>query len=419
MNLPLPKYDLIIFGATSFVGKIICQYLMENYGPHDHLDGSPNESISWAIAGRSKQKLSALKNSLGPRATGLNIFTADATDEAALQALCAHGKVILSTVGPYALYGETLLKACVNSGTDYVDLTGEVHWIRAMLDKYELSAQESGARIVPCCGFDSIPSDLGVWFLQKHAQAKFGQTCTRIQGRIKAMKGGFSGGTAASIINILREVTRNTSLRKILGNPYALCLNGPQNSARQINIKTATYESNLKSWSAPFVMASINTRVVHRSNMLLEMDYGKRFQYDEAVLAGPGFKGLTKAQLITMGLGAFLAGASIPPSRWCLEKFVLPKPGEGPSLEAQANGFFDIRFFGTTESGETIVAKVTGDRDPGYGSTAKMISEAAICLAKDPIVQQKSGGFWTPATMLGEPLIQRLEQNAGLSFTIM
>ena len=405
------KFDVIVYGATSFVGQIICQYMLDQYGAEGDL--------KWAIAGRSSGKLNSVKQQLGGAAASLEMLTADAADDNALRELCAQGKVILSTVGPYAYYGEPLVKVCAETGTDYVDLTGEVQWIREMLERHEATARKNGARIVHCCGFDSIPSDLGVHFVQSQAKSKFGKPCQRVKFRVKAAKGGMSGGTVASLMNVATEATKNPALRKVLADPYALCLDGPKNSAKQPDVKSATYDKDFDVWLAPFVMAAINTRIVHRSNMLSGNGYGDNFEYDEAMITGKGAKGWTAAQGMTVGMGGFLVAVAIKPTRWLLEKFVLPAPGEGPSPEEQRNGFYDIRFYGETEGGQIIRAKVTGDRDPGYGSTAKMISEAAVCLAKDVNADEKAGGFWTPATIFGDQLIARLQENAGLTFEVI
>lgn len=405
------SFDIVVFGATSFVGQIICQYLTDTYGV--------NGEVKWAAAGRSLNKLEEVKASLGNIAKNLTLLKADADNPAELTALCEQAGVILSTVGPYALYGEPMVKACVESGTDYVDLTGETQWIRAMLLKYEKQAQISGARIVNCCGFDSIPSDLGVHFLQKQAQEKFGAPCTRVKMRVKAARGGASGGTIASMLNIVQEAAKDSELRKQLGNPYALCINNAVGSARQPDVKSATKDEDFNAWLAPFVMAAINTRVVHRSNALLGGGYGNDFAYDEAMLTGAGTKGWLAAQGITGAMGGFVVAAAIKPTRWLMEKFVLPAPGEGPTPEEQLNGFYDIRFHGKTAAGEEIRTKVTGDRDPGYGSTAKMITESALCLNSDISRDAVGGGFWTPATALGDKLVDRLEAKAGVHFSVI
>ncbi len=406
-----PSHDLIVFGATSFVGQILTRYLAEHYGTQG--------ALKWAIAGRSEAKLAALRNSLGLAAGRLPLLVADAADEAALRHLCKGARVVVSTVGPYALHGEPLVKVCAETGTDYCDLTGEVQWIRRMIEAYEPAARKSGARIVHCCGFDSIPSDLGVHFLQQQARKRFGAPCTTVKMRVKAMRGGFSGGTAASLVNVVKEATANPALRKELANPYSICPEGYAPAVRQPNVKSAQYDADFDAWVAPFVMSAINTRIVQRSNALSKQAYGEDFRYDEAVLMGRGLQGRAAATGMTVGLGGFMFAAALPPARWALERFVLPAPGEGPSAEQQRNGFFDLRFQGTTADGQTLRVKVTGDRDPGYGSTAKMLGQAGACLAHDFAASGRKGGVWTPATMFGDKLIERLIAHAGLTFEVI
>ena len=326
-------------------------------------------------------------------------------------------KVIASTVGPYALYGSELVKACAEQGTDYVDLTGESQWMRKMIDAHQATAEKSGARIVHNCGFDSIPSDLGVHFTQQQAADAFGEPCTEIGLRVKAMKGGASGGTVASLLNVFKEAAKDPALRKELQNPYAIAPQGMRKGPRQPATNMTGYDEQAKSWMAPFVMAAINTRVVQRSHALLGRPWGNEFKYSEAMSFGDGVGGRAKATSFTAGMGGFMALTALPPSRALLEKFVLPKPGEGPTPEEQKNGFYDLRLYGKTASGQEIVTKVTGDRDPGYGSTSKMLGEAAVCLAKDVTRRTTKGGIWTPSTAMGDKLLQRLEANSGLSFT--
>lgn len=402
-------YDLVVFGATSFVGQILTRYLLETYGV--------GGSVQWAIAGRSESKLKTLKQELGQNADALPVILADAADEAALQTMCNQTRVIISTVGPYALYGEPLVKACVASGTDYCDLTGEVQWIRKMVERYEDQAKASGARIVHCCGFDSIPSDMGVWFLQNQAEQTFGAPCRDVRMRVKTAKGEFSGGTVASMINVAREAAADPKLRKELANPFSICPPEHRSQTRQPSLKGAEYDKTFNAWLAPFVMGAINTRVVHRSNALQNARYGKEFTYDEAMMTGRGTKGRLAAYAITGGLAAFFTASAIKPTRWLVEKFV-PKPGEGPSPEAQKSGFYDLRFVGRTEDGKTIITKVTGDQDPGYGSTGKMLGEAGMCLAFD-IPNEQPGGFWTPASLLDGKLMDRLTSKAGLTFEVL
>lgn len=399
-----PSFDFVVFGATSFVGKILCQYLTQTY---------PNNEVNWAIAGRSEAKLQSLKQALGEQGENLAVIVADAADEQQLIAMADQTRAIVSTVGPYALYGEPLIKVCCDTGTDYCDLTGEAQWIAKMLEKYEEKAKASGARIVNSCGFDSIPSDLGVLFLQEKANEIHGNYCYRIKMRVKAMKGGASGGTVASMLNIAQEAAKDPALRRMLINPYALCPENHPFFARQASNNQAKYDADFNAWITPFVMAAINTRIVHRSNGLLNARYGKNFLYDEAMLSKSAFK----AKTFALGLGAFMVSAAIKPLSKMMESTFLPKPGEGPSPDEQENGFYSLSFLGETATGKTLSAKVTGDRDPGYGSTAKMLAETAIHLAQH--MGDKEGGFWTPSTAFGMPLVERLREKAGLTFDIV
>ena len=403
------EFDMIVFGATSFVGQILCRYLVNEYT-------EPN--FTWVMAARSADKLNALKAELGEKSKDIPMIVADSGDEEAMRGLCQRAEVIISTVGPYALYGESLVKACAESGTDYCDLTGEVQWVRRMIDRYEESARASGARIVNCCGFDSIPSDLGVKFLQEQALQEFGSYCSQIKMRVKATRGGASGGTIASGINARKEAASDPEIAAQMRDWYSICPRPLNNSATQRMVEVE-YDEDFKSWVGPFIMAAINTRVVLRSNALREEPYASEFIYDEAVLTKDGNEGKKNAKRV--GMGTALAGAvlAIPPLLWLARKFFLPKPGEGPSPEEQRNGFFDIRMHGRTDNGDTIMVKVTGDRDPGYGSTAKMLSQAAISLHRDVDKHAIGGGFWTPASVFGEGLMQRLRSHAGLGFEVL
>ena len=401
------QLDIVVFGATSFVGKILTDYMHRTYGV--------GKDLKWGIGGRSEKKLQDLKESLGASAKDLPVITADASDDTALKNLCDQTRVVVSTVGPYALYGEPLVRVCAETGTDYCDLTGEVQWIRKMIEKYEDKAKASGARIVHCCGFDSIPSDMGVWFLQQKAQEQFGQPALDVRMRVKVAKGGLSGGTVASMMNVAKEAGSDPQLRKELANPFSICPKEHRSSRRQPSIKSAEYDEDFGVWLAPFVMGAINTRVVHRSNALQQAGYGKEFTYDEAMMVGKGMKGRLRGYGITGAMGAFFTASAIGPTRWLVEKLV-PSPGEGPSPEDQEKGFYDLRFIGKTEDGRKLITKVTGDRDPGYGSTAKMLGEAAMCLAND--VPDQSGGFWTPASLLDGKLLERLTSKAGLTFEL-
>ncbi|WP_024546292.1 trans-acting enoyl reductase family protein [Picosynechococcus sp. NKBG15041c] len=395
-------FELVLVGATGFVGQIVCRYLLEHRAVED---------FRWAIAGRSADKLMALKNSLGSAAQDLELLVVDITDAAQAQALCEKTKVIMTTAGPYALYGEMLVKTCAMTGTDYCDLTGEVQWIRRMLDRYEAIAQDSGARIVHCCGFDSIPSDLGVFYLQQQAQKQFGEYCTTVKMRLKDIRGGISGGTLASGINLLQEAIADPALKTALGNPYILCDGAEAQRNHPATLMPVQIDYSFGEWLTPFVMAGINVPIVLRSNALQGWQYGQDFRYSEAILTGTNVSGCLKAYGLKFALDVFVGAAAIAPN--LLKKFI-PAPGEGPSETEQEQGFYDLRFWGETASGKTMVIQVTGDRDPGYGSTAKLLAQAGLCLAKD-ITDQK-GGFWTPASLCQEHLIQRLSQFAGLTF---
>lgn len=414
--MPQPTYDLVVFGATSFVGQILTRYLS------DYLSGN-GETLRWAIAGRSRAKLGQVRDALGAAGQSVPIIVADAADEAQLRALCAQTRVVVSTVGPYALYGEPLVRVCAQTGTDYCDLTGETQWIKRMIDKYEPAARQSGARIVHCCGFDSVPSDMGVFFLQQQARQQWDVPATHVKMRVRTLKGGASGGTVASVINVVREAAADPALRRELLDPYSLCPKGHGFTVRQHAVRSAEFDRDSDAWIAPFVMAAINERVVHRSNALAGNAYGSGFTYDEAVMTGTGLKGRLTALTMVAGLGAFMVGVLIKPVRSLMERFLLPKPGEGPSVEAQQAGRYDVRFFGRADDGRTLRVKVTGDRDPGYGSTGKMLGQAAISLAldcsSDGAKTGRGGGFWTPATMFDARYIERLVRHAGLRFEVI
>jgi len=407
------EFDVVLWGATGFTGGLVAEFLLETYGAGGEL--------RWALGGRSAARLEAVRTRLG-RETGaavgaLPLVLGDGDDLGSLEALARRTRVVCTTVGPYALHGSKLVEACARHGTHYCDLTGEVQWIRRMIDAHQATAEASGARIVHTCGFDSIPSDLGVFFLQREMRERHGVPCSRVAYRVKASKGGASGGTVASLLNVLSEAASDAEVRRVLADPYALNppdrRSGPDGPDRQVPF----YDHDFESWTAPFVMAAINTRVVRRSNVLLGDAYGRGFRYDEAMLTGSGPLGLAKATAITAALGAAMGAGAIGPLRELLGR-VLPKPGEGPSKVVREAGFFDIRLYGEhpDDRDKSLFGRVTGDRDPGYGSTAKMLGESAVCLARDAL--DVGGGFWTPASAMGGPLLDRLVARAGLGFSI-
>lgn len=381
------SFDIVIYGASGFTGRLVAEYLASKHG----------HGLRWAMAGRNADKLAAVRTELGiPEATPL--VTADASNPESLRQMVADTRCVISTVGPYQLYGSDLVAACAEAGTHYVDLCGEPLWMRQMIDAHQQTAAESGARIVFSCGFDSVPFDLGVYYLQQRSRALHGAACRRVRGRVRAMNGEFSGGTAASFGATMAAVKADPSLIKLLVNPFALA-NGFQGPEQPADNKP--YEDPVVGqWVAPFIMASINTKNVHRSNALLNHAYGEDFQYDEMMMTGPGDQGKAVAEMVASANP--LAGDDVP------------KPGEGPSKEAREAGNYDVLFVGTTAGGEEVRASVKGDMDPGYGSTSKMIAECAVCLVED--CADLAGGIYTPAPAMGERLIARLTQHAGLSF---
>jgi len=382
------EFSTIVYGATGFTGRLVAEYLAERY-----------PALNWAMAGRSQAKLEQVRAEIGAPAT-IPLVTADAADPASLAAMVQRTDVVITTIGPYQLYGTPLVAACAAHGTAYVDLCGEPGWMREMIDAHDAQAKQSGARIVFSCGFDSIPFDLGVQQLQKLCTERFGAPAPRIKGRVRSMQGGFSGGTAASLKATLAAAARNPSLIKLLASPFALTpgFEGPD----QPNGLLPHYDTALGAWVAPFIMAPINTKNVHRTNALLGTPYGRDFRYDEMMVA-PGLGELGKAAAEAIAKANPLGGEGGP------------KPGEGPSKQERENGFYDILFIAEYPDGRTARLSVKGDRDPGYGSTSKMIAESALCLVED--VLGKGGGVWTPGAIMGDPLVRRLEAKAGLTFT--
>ncbi|UJJ32633.1 saccharopine dehydrogenase family protein [Halopseudomonas maritima] len=386
-----PEFDIIVYGATGYTGRLVAEYLSQQY--------AEDSKLRWAMAGRSQSKLEAVRDEIGaPASTPLVV--ADTGDTDSLRAMAERTRVVLTTVGPYQLYGSDLVRICAETGTDYVDLCGEPAWMRQMIDAHGETAKQSGARIVFSCGFDSIPFDLGVYFLQQAAKEKFGAALPRVKGRVRKMKGTFSGGTAASLKATLAAAKANPEIYQLLGNPFALTpgFTGPA----QPPAAKPEFDESLGSWAAPFVMAAINTRNVHRSNALLGHDYGNDFVYDEMILTGPGEQGEAIAKAVTGDKS--LAGDDAP------------KPGEGPTKEERETGFYDVLFIGEGADGKTLMASVAGKRDPGYGSTSRMIAESAVCLVRDATDTQ--GGIWTTAPAMGDKLIKRLQEHAGLTFKL-
>lgn len=401
------KYDVVVWGATGFTGKWVAKHLFDHYS---------KGGLKWAIAGRNADKLNDVRDFIGDSSSSIDGLIADSADEPLLLELVQSTKVIISTVGPYAYYGSLLVKLCAESGTHYVDLCGEVPWMREMIDAHQESAKKSGAKIVHSCGFDSVPSDMGVYFTQQQAAKAFHKPLDSVRYQLIKAKGGVSGGTIASMMNIVKLAVKDKSVRRLLANPYALnpdpSFKGPDKGDQM----SAKFSKVIDKWTAPFVMAGINTRIVRRSNALLDFSYGENFRYSEVMVTGKGVGGYASAKAISGGVKTMMVTSVTGLGRKFLGLF-LPAQGDGPKVDPLNPGFYHIQFNGQNEDGDKLVTKLLGDGDPGYGSTSKMLAESAVCLALDPLTT--GGGFWTPASALGDAYLQRLQEKGGLSFAVV
>ncbi|HET9450757.1 MAG TPA: saccharopine dehydrogenase NADP-binding domain-containing protein [Aggregicoccus sp.] len=405
------ELDVVLWGATGFTGRLVAEALAR--GKH---------GARWALAGRDAKKLEQLRAwlaSMDPACARLPLLLADAADPASLEALAQRARVVCTTVGPYARYGDALVAACVRTGTDCCDLTGEVQWMRRMVDAHHAEAQRTGARIVHACGFDSIPSVLGTLMLQEHMRTQHQGHLDAVRFYMGRMRGGVSGGTVGSMLQALDEAMQDRGVRRVLGSPYALDPDprhrGPD-GRDQLGVK---YSEELGSWTGPFVMASVNTRVVRRTHALLGYPWGEGFRYSEVQAFGPGPRGLARATSTAAGLGAFLGALGVKPLRKLVERR-LPAPGEGPSAEARERGFFEAHLRGEGLSRRTgqpvkLAGTVAGKGDPGYAATAVMLAQAALCLAQDALPAQ--GGVHTVGSAMGMALVQRLRR-AGMTFEV-
>ncbi|TCJ41343.1 trans-acting enoyl reductase family protein [Parafrankia sp. BMG5.11] len=385
------EFDIVIYGATGYTGRLVAEHFVREYG-------SRPDAPKWAMAGRSRDKLAEVRDLIGaPADTPLVI--ADASDPGTLNALCHRTRVVLTTVGPYQVYGSELVAACARSGTDYADLCGEPAWMREMIDAHHEHAKASGARIAFSSGFDSIPFDLGVLMLQKEAVARFGTPVPRVRCRVRDMKGTFSGGTAASLTATMKAVAKNPRLVSLLSSPFALTpgFEGPDQPAGMI----PHYEDDLGRWAAPFIMATINTKNVHRTNFLSGFPYGEDFRYDEMMLTSPGEAGKAAANAVVELLKNPFGAKP-------------PAPGEGPTPEERENGHYDVLFVGEMPSGEKLRYAVKGRYDPGYGSTSRMLGETGMAL----LASDAPGGIGTPGSILGEALVERLRDHAEITFAV-
>ena len=397
MSIDKREFDIIIWGASGFTGRLVAEYLFQNYN---------KDELNWAIAGRDIYKLNKIRDQYLDQ--NIPIITADSFEEVSLVKMTERTKVICTTVGPYAKYGSQLVKSCVKSKTHYCDLAGEAQWIRKMIDTYHEAAIDNQIKIVNSCGFDSVPSDLGVYYIHKNLSKKN----LSIKMRVTGAKGTYSGGTYASMQNIIKEASKDREVRNSLTNPYGLNPKGQQGGLDKRDLRSVKYDKKIKSWISPFLMAGINTRIVRRSNALSNFSYGKKFQYDEAVMTGKGLKGRLNGIILSIPL-IFLAAK---PGSFINKIFniISPKPGQGPNKKERENGYFSFRFFVFDLEGSESIFKVTGDKDPGYGSTSKMLAESAVCLAKDKLDDKY--GILTPSYAMGNNILNRLISKAGLTF---
>ncbi|MDG1943677.1 MAG: saccharopine dehydrogenase NADP-binding domain-containing protein [Halioglobus sp.] len=402
------EFDVIVWGATGFTGQLVVEYLVQTYGV--------SGDLRWAIAGRNRSKLESVRQSClsAAECDQLPILIADSNDTASLASLVRQTRVMCTTVGPYAKFGTPLVSACVDAGTHYCDLTGEVQWMARVIPEYQQAAEASGARIVHTCGFDSVPFDMGNWYVQQVMFERHGVYAQQVKGRVGRNRGSASGGTIASILNMMEEAKRDPSIRRQVANPYALYPAGIPAGKDGADQMGAVFDPDFSEWTSPFIMAAINTRVVRRSNALLGFPWGEGFRYDEATLSDSRYRATLASAAGVIGMLTLALG----PTRKLAQRF-LPKPGDGPSLEQREAGHYEVFFRGidSSDRGRDTTVKVSGDLDPGYGSTSKMLGEAAVCLAKDELTV--GGGFWTPASALAEHYLDRLTGKAGLQFEIV
>ena len=386
--------DLILWGATGYTGRLVAE----------HLARRAPSGLRWAIGGRDAARLAELRETL---AVDIETVVGDSLDASSMRRVASRARVVASTAGPFARLGTPLVEACVAAGTDYCDITGEVHWVRSLIDRLHVAARESGARIVPCCGFDSIPSDLGVWMLSQQLHRKHGARLVEARMLVRRMRGRVSGGTVTSLLELLEGAARDGALRRLLADPYSLAPRADHKPRVPSDQRGARFDAAFGRWTAPFIMAAINTRIVHRTNALLDYPYGREFRYSEALATS----GRLQAQITALGLGLLIASGSWGPTRGLLRRF-LPAAGSGPTPEERESGCFEILLLGRgaaaaeTDPPIEVRGKVAADLDPGYGQTSRMLGESALCLALDP--SGADGGILTPASCMAAPLLERL-----------
>jgi short subunit dehydrogenase-like uncharacterized protein len=393
------ELDVVVFGATGFVGRLVAGYLA----------GQAPSGVSIGLAGRSERRLADVRAGLGGGASAWPLLVADLADPVSVSALARAARVVVSTVGPYRAQGLPLVAACAEAGTGYADLAGEVLFIRDSIDCCHDVAARAGARIVHCCGFDSVPSDLGVLLLHHAARADDAGDLQDTTLVVAALRGGISGGTLASMRAQQEEVRASAERRRVVRDPYAL---SPDRGAEpdlgdERDLDWVRYDGDLRMWAGPFAMAGINTRVVRRSNALQGWAYGRRFRYREVTGFGAGPAAPALAAAASAALKAAEAGLAFGPSRALLSP-LLPAPGQGPGETSRRSGYFRIQIHTRTSAGGHYLATVEAQGDPGYAATSVMLGETALCLALDGDHLPDHAGVLTPATAMGAALAARL-----------
>lgn len=408
------QYDLVVWGATGVAGSLVAEYLTTQYPP---------EELALALGGRNRDRLETLEAELTEQTDGreeIPIVIADATEPETLRAMAEQTRVVCTTVGPYTRYGTPLVDACVTAGTDYCDLTGEVNWVREIIDRYHDEAVESDTRIIHSCGFDSVPADIGTLLVQSFAEEEFGAACETVRIYPEQSSGGVSGGTLASFGELFAAVADDPLARQTLQNPYSLAPPGERSGVDPGTHPWPRNDRLRSSWTSPSPMAPVNERIVRRSNAVLGYPWGREFRCTERIPTGAGLGGAARATLVAGGLGLFTVAMSVGPVRDGIQRYLFPDPGEGPSDEQMENGHFTVRLLGrgTATGGPfTVEAEFGADRDPGYGATARMIGEAAVCLVRDDVDSPLDGGVLTPASGIGLPLADRLRE-VGFTATV-
>jgi short subunit dehydrogenase-like uncharacterized protein len=400
------KYDVVLYGATGFVGRQTVAYIAAH--PEVRAAG-----LRWALAGRNRDKLENVRRECGGAAAAAGIVVAAADDTRALNALARNAAVVLNTAGPFDLYGSALVAACVKHGTHYVDITGETPWVHGLIAQHHAQAAREGTRIIPSCGFDSVPSDMGAWLMMQAMQQRHGGPCVDVKAAF-SVRGGLNGGTLASILNIMGSAQAKSFADPFLLNPDT---DKPLDVAAHADPVLPRYDTDLKAWMAPFFMGPINTRVVRRSAALL--DYGPNFHYQEYLRVGDGLVAGVAAASLSLGMGVSQAAIGFAPVRR-LAAAVAPKPGEGPSQTSMDNGSFRCELVGKSADGQRLRGRIADRGDPGNRATTKMLCEAALCLALEGARLPGGaarGGVLTPASGLGQVLVDRL-RGAGMTLVV-